>query len=137
MEKELVRFENVTSYNALQSDVKNLSFSIYEGQMAGMVAVNDTGIEVLLNLLQTNTRDNITGKIYVRGKLVHNQDYCESAPNNISIIDYNNRLFKGLSTIDNIFVRKTWTCNFQQKGTKPVFMDKVRIKYRSSGEQKL
>lgn len=104
MEKELVRFENVTSYNALQSDVKNLSFSIYEGQMAGMVAVNDTGIEVLLNLLQTNTRDNITGKIYVRGKLVHNQDYCESAPNNISIIDYNNRLFKGLSTIDNIFV---------------------------------
>ena len=44
MEKELVRFENVTSYNALQSDVKNLSFSIYEGQMAGMVAVNDTGM---------------------------------------------------------------------------------------------
>ena len=69
MEKELVRFENVTSYNALQSDVKNLSFSIYEGQMAGMVAVNDTGIEVLLNLLQTNTRDNITGKIYVKRKV--------------------------------------------------------------------
>ena len=104
MEKELVRFENVTSHNTLQSNVKNLSFSIYEGQMAGMVAINDTGIEVLLRLLQTNTRDDITGKIYVRGKMVHNQDYCASAKNNIAIIDYNNRLFKGLSIIDNIFV---------------------------------
>ena len=104
MEKELVRFENVTSYNTMQSNVKNLSFSIYEGQTAGMVAVNDTGIEMLLSLLQTNTLDDITGKIYVRGKMVHNQDYCASAKNNIAIIDYNNRLFKGLSTIDNIFV---------------------------------
>lgn len=104
MEKELVRFENVTSYNTMQSNVKNLSFSIYEGQMAGMVAVNDTGIEVLLRLLQINTRDDITGKIYVRGKMVHNQEYCASAPNNIAIIDYNSRLFKGISTIDNIFV---------------------------------
>ena len=61
VEKELVRFENVTSYNTMQSNVKNLSFSIYEGQTAGMVAVNDTGIEMLLSLLQTNTLDDITG----------------------------------------------------------------------------
>lgn len=50
--------------------------------MAGMVAVNDTGIEVLLNLLQTNTRDNITGKIYVRGKLVIIRIIVSLLPNN-------------------------------------------------------
>lgn len=103
MEKELVRFENVTSYDMLQSNVKDMNFVIYEGQIVGMVALNDVGIDVLLHLLQTNTMD-ITGKIYIRGKLVHDHDYSDSSKNNISIIDHNNRLFKGLSTIDNIFV---------------------------------
>lgn len=103
MEKELVRFENVTSYDMLQSNVKDMNFVIYEGQIVGMVALNGVGIDVLLQLLQTNTMD-ITGKVYIRGKLVHNHDYSDSSKNNISIIDHNNRLFKGLSTIDNIFV---------------------------------
>lgn len=103
MEKELIRFENVTSFDTQHSNIKNFSFVIYEGQTIGMVALNNTGSDVLLNLLQSNTMD-ITGNIYIRSKLVHNHNYCDSSKNDVAIVDHNNRLFESLSTVDNIFL---------------------------------
>ena len=54
MKKEIVRFENVTRQEEGATYLDNFSFYICEGEILGLVSVNDRGKSELLKLLARN-----------------------------------------------------------------------------------
>jgi ABC-type sugar transport system ATPase subunit len=103
MNKELLRFEHVTTNYPMRTNLSDFNLVIYHSETVGIVALNEGGISSFLHLLQTN--DNILkGNIYITGKLVNSWRNSDQTQNNCLIIDKRNKLTQHLSVTDNLFI---------------------------------
>lgn len=105
MKKEIVRFENVTRQEDGATYLDNFSFYICEGEILGLVSVNDRGKSELLKLLARNLPIDF-GRIYFEGRLVNSYLNSDYAVNKVYTIDEKSSLIQDLSIADNIFVMR-------------------------------
>ena len=105
MKKEIVRFENVTRQEEGATYLDNFSFYICEGEILGLVSVNDRGKSELLKLLARNLPIDF-GRIYFEGQLVNSYLNSDYSDNKVYTIDQKSSLIQDLSIADNIFVMR-------------------------------
>lgn len=103
MKNEVVRLDNVTCLENGITQLHQMNFQIFEGEVMGLVALNHHGIETLLRLLQQNVPIHF-GRIYFRERLVNSHFYCDPDPNAVAVIARKSCLIEGLTVSDNLFV---------------------------------
>ena len=103
MRKEIFRMERVTYKEAEVTKLEDFNLQIYEGEIMGLVPINNHGRAGLLKLLQNNLSI-YDGYIYYNGERVNSWKGAVQGSNKISIIQAENSLVESMSITDNIFV---------------------------------
>ena len=106
MRKELFRMEPVTYKEAEVTKLEDFNLQIYEGEIMGLVPINNHGRMGLLKLLQNNLPV-YDGYIYYNGERVNSWKGAVQESNKISIIQAENSLVESMSITDNIFVLRS------------------------------
>lgn len=115
MKKEILRMERVTLREDGDTQLKNFSLTVWEGEIMGLVPVDNHGLYPLLNLLRQNTPIHY-GYIYYNGRLVNQWRGCAQKPNRITLIQNRSSLAEKLTVADNIFVLRP---GFKKRLIKP------------------
>ena len=103
MKKEILRMERVTYMEQGNTKLRNFNMAIYEGEVMGLVPMNNLGLDAFLQLLQKNL-PLYYGYIYYRGHMVNCWGKPNQEWNRISIIQSESILADDMTVADNIFV---------------------------------
>lgn len=103
MRKEILRMEQVTYERQGVAELDDFSLSVWEGELLGLVPINNYGVETLFSLLTQNLPLRY-GYIYYHEKLVNSWRDCPGGNNRISVIRNESCLANDLTVADNIFV---------------------------------
>lgn len=103
MRKEVFRMERVTYKEAEVTKLEDFNLQIYEGEIMGLVPINNHGRTGFLKLLQNNLPI-YDGYIYYNGEKVNSWKGAVQGSNKISVIQAENSLVESMSITDNIFV---------------------------------
>lgn len=103
MRKEVLRMDQVTYESQGITLLDNFSLSVWEGEILGLVPINNYGVEALFSLLAQNLPLRY-GYIYFHEKLVNSWHRHHRGSNRISVIRNESCLAKDLTVADNIFV---------------------------------
>lgn len=95
--------ERVTYMEQGVKKLDNFNLQIYEGEIMGLIPVNAHGKNAILKLLQNNL-PLYDGYIYYGKELVNSWRESSRKNNRASIIQAQNRLVRGMTVADNIFV---------------------------------
>ncbi len=85
MKKEVLRMERVTYLEQGNVKLKNFNMALYEGEIMGLVPMNNLGLDALLQLLQKNL-PLYYGYVYYRNHMVNCWGKPKQEWNRISII---------------------------------------------------
>lgn len=111
MLKEVIRLERVTCQEQGVLQLEEFNLSIFEGEIIGLLPMNNHGLTALLRLLQYNTPLRY-GYVYYREKQINSWRAPKQHNNRIGLIQSESCLVAGLTVADNIFVLrpgfKTW-----------------------------
>lgn len=103
MKKEILRMENVISEDIDKTNLDNFNIHVFQGEIMGLIWVNDYGKEVLINLICKNTPIKF-GRIYFSNILVNSFRYSDGSSNKVYVIGQESRLVNDLTVTDNVFV---------------------------------
>ena len=103
MKREVLRIERVTREENGIVYLNDLSLWIGGGEILGMIATNQHGMDRLIELISDNVPIKY-GQVYFEGELVNDYIRGGSGNNRVCIIDNRIRLVPGLTVTDNIFV---------------------------------
>lgn len=103
MKEEVLRLDRVTCLDQGAMALNHFSLSVFAGEIMGMVPVNSTGLETLLQLLRQNIPLHY-GYVYYREKLINHWQHADGRNNRISIIGASSGLADDLTVADNVFV---------------------------------
>ncbi len=103
MKREILRMERVTYVEQGNMKLKNFNMAIYEGEIVGLVPINNLGLDALLQLLQKNL-PLYYGYVYYRDHMVNWWGQSNREWNRISIIKNESILAENMTVADNIFV---------------------------------
>jgi len=103
MKKEVLRIERVTTEQENIVYLDDFSLWICEGEILGMIATNQHGMEQLTTLIVQNIPLKY-GRVYFEGVLVNDYIREGKGNNRVCVIDNRIRLVPGLTVADNIFV---------------------------------
>lgn len=103
MKQEIFRMERVTYTEQGVKKLENFNMQIYAGEVMGLIPVNAHGKNAILKLLPSNL-PLYDGYIYYSGELVNSWRGALKKNNRVSIIQAQNRLVRGMTVADNIFV---------------------------------
>ena len=103
MRNEILRMNQVTYESQGVTQLDNFSLSVGEGEILGLVPVNNYGVEALFSLLTQNLPLR-WGYVYYHEKLVNDWHSHRRGSNRISVIRNESCLAKDLTVADNIFV---------------------------------
>lgn len=103
MKKEILRIENLISDDVELTNLQNMNLRIYKGEIMGLIPINGTGRDKLLELLCKNVPINL-GRIYLDNKLVNSYQHSDNRMNRVYIIEQKSKLIGELSVLDNIYV---------------------------------
>lgn len=103
MKQEVLRIERVSCLEKGVVLLDNFNLNIFEGEILGLLPVNNHGLSALLNLLQHNTPLKY-GHVYYRGEQVNTWRNTKHRGNRIGVIQSESCLVEGLTVADNIFV---------------------------------
>lgn len=103
MRNEILRMHQVTYESQGVVQLDNFSLSVWEGEILGLVPVNNYGVEALFSLLVQNLPLR-HGYVYYREKLVNDWHDHRRGSNRVSVIRNESCLAKDLTVADNIFV---------------------------------
>ncbi len=103
MKKEVLRMERVTYLEQGNVKLKNFNMALYEGEIMGLVPMNNLGLDALLQLLQKNL-PLYYGYVYYRNHMVNCWGKPKQEWNRISIIRNESILADDMTVADNIFV---------------------------------
>jgi len=103
MRNEILRMDQVTYDSQGVAQLDNFSLSMWEGEILGLVPVNNYGVEALFSLLTQNLPLR-GGYVYYREKLVNDWHSPCRGSNRVSVIRNESCLAKDLTVADNIFV---------------------------------
>ena len=115
MKKEILRMERVTVKEDGDTQLENFSLTVWEGEIVGLVPVDNHGLSPFLKLLRQNTPIHY-GYIYYNGRLVNQWRGCAQKPNRITLIQNRSSLAEKLTVADNIFVLRP---GFKKRLIKP------------------
>ncbi len=111
MRREVLRMERVSLLERGVAQLNGFTLNIFEGEVVGLLPVNNHGLTALLQLLQHNTPLR-GGHIYYKEKQINTWRASKQRQNRIGLIQSESSLVEGLSVADNIFVLrpgvKTW-----------------------------
>ena len=111
--------------------LRGFTLNIFEGEVVGLLPVNNHGLTALLHLLQHNTPLK-AGYIYYKEKPINTWRSSKQRQNRIGLIQSESSLVEGLTVADNIFVlrpgAKAWfiRSSMQYKQLMP-FLEQVGI----------
>ena len=103
MRKEVLRMDQVTYEYQGVTQLDNFSLSVWEGEILGLVPVNNWGVEALFSLLTQNLPLRY-GYVYYHEKLVNDRYDHRRGSNRVSVVRNETCLAKDLTVADNIFV---------------------------------
>lgn len=103
MKKEILRMENVISEDPNMTNLDNFNIHMFQGEILGLIGVNDYGKDVLVNLICKNTPIKF-GRIYFSNVLVNSYHYSDGSDNKVYVIDQESKLINDLTVTDNVFV---------------------------------
>lgn len=103
MKKEILRMDRVTYMKQGVVKLKNFNMAIYEGEIVGLVPMNNRGLDVLLQLLQKNL-PLFHGYVYYRGQMVNSWGKPRQEWNRISIIRNESILVENMTVAENVFL---------------------------------
>lgn len=127
MKSEILRMENIITEDTDKTNLDNLNLYIFQGEIIGLIGVNEHGKEMLIELICRNTPIKF-GRIYIGNKLVNSYHYSNLSYNKVYVIDQKSKLVNDLSVADNVFVlrkgfRKYWI-NSQVLETQIIYLAK-------------
>ena len=104
MRKEVLRMERVSYRERGTVLLDGLSLNIYEGEILGLVPINDQpGVKALTDVLYRN-RPLHYGYVYYRERPVNTWRHPKSAPSQIALIQNLSGLAPDLTVAENVFV---------------------------------
>lgn len=103
MRQEIFRMERVTYMEQGVKKLENFNLQIYAGEVMGLIPVNAHGKNAVMKLLQNNL-PLYDGYIYYCGEQVNSWRGALKKNNRVSVIQAQNRLVRGMTVADNIFV---------------------------------
>lgn len=103
MRKEILRLERVSCRERGVTELTDFNMRIYEGDVMGLLPINNHGLRAFLELLQYNTALSY-GYVYYRGRQINTWRNNKYRRNNIGLIQSESCLVEGLTVADNIFV---------------------------------
>lgn len=146
MAEEIIRVENLTkSFNGVEV-LKGISFSVYKGEVVGIIGASGGGKSTLLRCLNL-LEDPDGGHIYIHGVAI-NDPSCDvdKLRTKIGMVFQSFNLFNHLSVLDNCIIAQTAVLKRPRKEAEAIAranLDKVglgdrvnfRIKQLSGGQK--
>lgn len=102
MKQEILRLERVTCKTGDRTQLQDVSLSVQEGEIVGLVPVSTYGLESLLAVLLRN-EPIYYGYVYYREECVNSWKQDRRGRNPISLIDGNISLVEGMSVAMNLY----------------------------------
>lgn len=102
MKKEIFRIENVIGNESDITNLNNMCFHIFKGEILALVPINGCGRENLIRLMCWNFPVKY-GKVYVNEKLVNSHIYSDRTLNQVYVVDPKSRLIPDQTVLDNIY----------------------------------
>lgn len=103
MKQEIFRMERVTYIENGMVMLKDFHLQIYQGEIMGMIPLNNHGLTSFLKLLRTNLSLH-DGYVYYCGEKVNSWMGAARPANRISVIQAKSSLVEHMTVADNIFV---------------------------------
>ena len=103
MRSEILRMENVITEDNDRTNLNNLNLYIFQGEIVGLIGVNEHGKEMLIHLICKNTPIKF-GRIYIGNSLVNSYRHSDASYNKVYVIEQKSKLVNDLSVADNVFV---------------------------------
>lgn len=103
MKNEILRLERVTQHEHGLVRLDNVSMHIFQGEIMGLLCINQHGQEALVKLLCHNLPIHY-GSVYFQESLVNHYAHSTLRKNRVSVIERTSRLVEDLTVADNIFV---------------------------------
>lgn len=123
MRNEILRMEHILCESPRGTHLKYLSMQVFEGEIFGILTLEQPGIDILVELMCRNT--GITqGRVYYREKLVNKPGQSDGSENPVAVIGRYSRLFPDLTIADNLFTAQ----GFFRKYVIPVKMIRTEAK---------
>jgi len=95
--------ENVITEDNDKTDLNNLNLYIFQGEIVGLIGVNEHGKEMLIQLICRNNPIKF-GRIYIGNILVNSYRHSDGLYNKVYVIEQKSKLVNDLSVADNVFV---------------------------------
>lgn len=103
MKREILRMEKVIIKKGDLTFLDNLNLQIFHSEIMGLVSLNTTGQESLIETIQQNSPIHY-GRVYFNEQLVNNYQHSPFTRNKVEVIKNNHTLIEDLTVIDNVFV---------------------------------
>ncbi|WP_054954682.1 ATP-binding cassette domain-containing protein [Paenibacillus dakarensis] len=103
MKTEILRMERVTIKKEDSTPLDNFNLNIFQAEIMGLVCLNLTGKELLIDLIRQNTPIHY-GRVYFDEVLVNNYQHSPLTMNKVFVIEQKSSLIEDLSVADNIFI---------------------------------
>jgi ABC-type sugar transport system, ATPase component len=103
MKNEILRMERITTIQNEVIQLDNLNLHIFQGEIMGLVCMNENGKESLISLISRNVPIHY-GRVYFNGQLVNNYQHSPLTMNKAAVIEQKSRLIDDLTVADNVFV---------------------------------
>ena len=103
MRSEVLRIEKLVYREQGVTLLDNFNLNVFEGEIMGLLPINNQGLTALLSLLRENKPLHF-GYVYYREELLNTWRAPRPGYNRISVIQAEGCLVEGLTVADNIFV---------------------------------
>lgn len=103
MRTEILRMERVTTIENEVMLLDNFNLHIFQGEIMGLVSINENGKESLIRLISQNVPIHY-GRVYFNEALVNNYQHSTLTMNKVAVIEQKSRLIEDLTVADNVFV---------------------------------
>ncbi len=105
MSEELLALHHVCLAENGNEELNEVNFSLYAGDILGLISLDNQGYTVLLDLIMNNRRLD-RGHMFFRGKEVSGYLKHSSEPNKVALIESESHLIPALNIADNFFSAK-------------------------------
>ena len=123
MKNEVFSVKNI-SYTRGDDILNNINFSVYEGDVLGIVGMNGVGKSVLADVL-VGVKQQDSGSVFLNGGEVRFAGFIDAGRNGVGYVGQDMHLFPNMSVADNLFVGTAYEKMFFLFG---------RSKYIKAGE---
>ena len=118
MNQSLLSLESVNKFFGGVHAVRDVSFSLYQGELAGLIGPNGAGKTTIFNLI-TGVYPLDSGHMTVKGKNIVGLRTCDAVGHGIARTFQNLRLFKGSTVLENVMTadQRSHTYSFFEAAT--------------------